>query len=235
MNSSTDIISVIPSHIGIIPDGNRRWARERGLPTLLGHREGAEQANRLILHANERGIKALSMWGFSTENWKRSEEEVGYLMNLIFEFVAGQWEKLARKNIKFQFSGDLTTLPDKLQKLLADVHEKAKNNTGLVFNMCLSYGGRDELLRAMKTLLERSIKPAEVTEKLVGSVLDTHGLPDIDLIIRSSGEQRLSGFFPWQSVYAELYFSPLLFPDFTTQKFDEALDWYAQRQRRFGK
>lgn len=225
----------LPAHVAIIPDGNRRWAKLRGIPTLMGHKAGAELSTLLVEEAQRLGIKALSIWGFSTENWKRTEEEVGYLMQLIEQHVAKSWQRLAKQNIRFHFSGDLQALPESLQKLLQDTYDKAKDNTGLVLNLCISYGGRDELVRAARKMVADGVGVQELTEDKLASYLDTAGLPDIDLVIRTSGEQRLSGLFPWQTVYAELYFTPLFFPDFTVEEFHTALEWFAERKRRFGK
>lgn len=188
-----------------------------------------------VLAAQEYGITALSAWGFSTENNSRTSEEVTGLMQFFAAIIEGSWKKLAAKNIQFRFAGNRALLPKKLLGVMDRVADKSKDNSGLIYTICLGYGGRDELVRTLQKIVRAGVSEDQVTEELVGNYLDTSGIPDVDLIIRTSGEQRLSGFFPWQSVYSELYFPTLFFPDFTSEEFDKALEWYGGRNRRFGK
>lgn len=227
--------SPTPVHIGIIPDGNRRWARSRGLPTLIGHKTGFDLTESLAQAAIEAGVKYLTIWGFSTENWNRSEEEVNYLMGLYESYAKTKWRKLADKGARFCAWGDLGRLPKSLQEALTETQESTKDNTTLVFNVCLSYGGRDDIVRGVRKVLADGLEPEQLTIEKFNDYLDLAGQPPLDLIIRTSGEQRLSGFLPWQGVYSELYFTPVHFPDFTPDRFAEALEWYADRERRFGK
>ena len=224
-----------PRHIAIIPDGNRRWAENRGLPTLLGHKTGFDAALRLFETALELGIEVVTIWGFSTENWQRSKTEVVYLMKLYEQYAKRQWRKLGDQGVQVRLAGELERLPRSLQQTLATTVERTKMNTRLVLNICLSYGGRNELVRAIKKIVALAPTPETVTEALVEQSLDTVGLPDVDLVIRTSGEQRTSGYLPWQAAYAELYFTPVLFPDFSPDELKKAVTWYNERQRRFGK
>jgi undecaprenyl diphosphate synthase len=224
-----------PRHIAIIPDGNRRWAKKRGLPTLAGHKTGFDTAIRLFETALELGIEVVTIWGFSTENWQRSTDEVGYLMKLYEEYAKKQWRKLGDQGVQVRLAGEIERLPQSLQKVLEETVERTKNNSRLILNICLSYGGRNELLRAVQKLVALSPAPEQITEEMITNSLDTAGLPDVDLVIRTSGEQRTSGYLPWQAAYAELYFTPVLFPDFTSAELAKAVIWFGERRRRFGK
>ena len=224
----------IPNHVAIIPDGNRRWAKERGLPTFAGHKAGADRIREISKHAKGIGISTLTFWALSTENWvKRPGDEVKYLIALISDLVR-ELNKDAEKNeTRFIHLGRKDRLPKSLINLVRETEEKTQNYSKHHLNIGLDYGGRDEILRAVGKA--RKIDE-EITEELFSSLLDTAGQPhpNPDLIIRTSGEQRLSGLMPWQSDYAELYFEKAYLPDFTTEKFDEALADYASRKRRFG-
>lgn len=226
-------MDTIPTHIAIIPDGNRRWAKANGLSTFRGHRAGFDRSYELVRAAGNKGVKIVTFWGFSTENWKRSPIEVAYLLKLFASFTR-KWIKEAKKEgVQLRFIGNLTKFPPDLRKLFRLAIEDTKHNSKIIVNIALNYGGRDEIKRAIKKLLNRGQQT--VTDKDVEQALDTQGLDDPDLIIRTSGEQRLSGFMPWQTVYSELYFAQVHFPDFSTKELDKALSWYANRQRRFGK
>ena len=227
--------SVLPHHVGIIPDGNRRWAKEHGLPSFVGHQKGLEQQKALITASLALGIEMVTLWGFSTENWKRSEQEVSFLMKIFEQLALDESEGLNRRGIRIRVFGNIDQLPKSLQRILTRVIEKTQTNTKLSVNYCLSYGGRDEILRAIKRIVTEKKRPEDITEEVFASYLDSAGLPDPDLVIRTSGEQRLSGFMPWQTVYSELYFAPLHFPDFSPEEFQKAIDWYGDRKRRFGK
>jgi undecaprenyl diphosphate synthase len=219
--------STIPIHIAIIMDGNRRWAREHKLPILEGHRRVANVVlERLVEHAAARGIKYITFWAFSTENWNRAQDEVKGIMQILAQGVGHFGKRMEQKGVKLQMIGDLSRLDPKLQKSIARVVENTKENKRITLIIALNYGGRDEIRRAV-----RKAKNKNDFEKY----LDTAGIPDPDLVIRTGGEQRLSGFLPWQAVYSELYFPPWYMPDFTPLHLDEAIEEFARRQRRFGK
>jgi len=226
---------VLPQHIGIMIDGNRRWAKEKGLPPFLGHRQGIKRVVKIINYALKKHIRVLTLYGFSTENWKRSPEEVNYLMDLFTSFARKYASEFAQKGIRFRHLRDITRLPLPLRKEIRRAQQISKNNKKMILNIALNYGGRDEIVRAVRKIIKKGIKPEEVTEKLLFDHLDTKGLPDIDFIIRTSGEQRLSNFLPLQSTYAELYFPRIYWPDFDEKQFDLALEEFRKRNRRFGR
>ncbi|MDQ3098383.1 MAG: polyprenyl diphosphate synthase [bacterium] len=224
----------IPNHIAIIPDGNRRWAKERGLPTLEGHKKGAEAFVELAKASRKKGIHTLTGWAFSTENWERDITEVRYLMDLFKALIIPN-EKLAHEdNVRIRMLGRRDRLPADLLKEIQRVEYDTKDYTTYDLNICLDYGGQNEIIRAMNKLLEEGKKT--ITEKEFEQYLDTSGqtYPNPDLLIRTSGEQRTSGLMPYQMVYAELYFEPEPMPEFNEEKLDKALEAYANRDRRFG-
>lgn len=223
-----------PTHVGIILDGNRRWAKARKLDPWEGHKVGIETLDRTIRHAIERGIKYVTVYGFSTENWKRSPAEVQFLMEFFETTIRERSEEWRQQGVRLRHLGQLDRLPASLATLIAERVAESATASTLTFGLCLSYGGRDEIVRAVRRLVDRGVSAAEVTEEAIAGALDSTGSPDPDLIIRTSGEQRLSGFLTWQSVYSELYFTPTPWPDFDEAAFDEALLWYAERQRRYG-
>jgi len=226
----------IPYHVGIIMDGNRRWAKDRGLPTLEGHRRGYDKVKKVGKWCKQRGVKVLTLWAFSTENWKRSKEEVDYLMNLLgFALSDGEVNELDKDGIKLQVIGQKERLSEKLQGLIEKAEEKTKDNKEGILNLAISYGGRADVLEAVRKMVEKGIPPQEISEEMIDQNLWTAGLPDCDLIVRTSGELRTSGFLIWQAAYAELYFCKNHWPDFSEKDLDEALADYARRQRRFGK
>jgi len=223
-------------HIAIIMDGNRRWAKERHLPTLIGHAKGYERIEKIVAHADKLGIKYITFWAFSTENWKRNKEEVAYLLNLFRKVLKGNMlKKMLQNNGKLQVLGDVTAFPDDIQKEINRVLQDSKHNTGITINIALNYGGRMEIINAVKNIISNKIKRTDITESVISQYLYTNSLPDPDLIIRTGGEQRLSGYLPWQSIYSELYFTDEYWPDFGEESFDKALQEYAHRERRFGK
>lgn len=225
--------SVTPDHVAIILDGNRRWAKRRGLSAMKGHYYGLYKALwPVVLDAPRQGIKNLTVWGFSTENWKRSPQEIDFLFKLFERGIRNRVNELNHAGIRIRVVGQIDRFPEPLQKIIAESVERTKDNTGLTFTMALSYGGRTELVSAAKKLSGK--KPHEVTERSFASALYDPDLPDVDLIIRTSGEHRLSGFMPWQGSYAELYFTDTLWPDFRPADLAAALKDFAQRQRRFG-
>ncbi|MCD6356471.1 MAG: di-trans,poly-cis-decaprenylcistransferase [Anaerolineaceae bacterium] len=225
----------LPKHIGIIVDGNRRWAKEKRLPTFIGHKKGAERIEEIVKYAQELGIKIITIYAFSTENWKRAEEETSYLMKLFETYAKNKMEEANDLGIQIRILGDFQGLPDSLRETLTKLVALTRNNAKMIVNLALNYGGRDELVRTFRKLLLANVTALELTEELINNNLDTAGLPDPDLVIRTSGEQRLSNFLPWQATYAELYFPKILWPDFNKNQLDIALREYQQRQRRMGK
>lgn len=229
---------LLPQHIAIIMDGNRRWAREKGLDYRLGHKEGAENLKRIAKYANEIGIKYLTVYAFSTENWKRTKEEVGALMILLQKYLEEFLSSNDFNNIKINVLGDTSKLGEGLQKSITKILHETENNTGLVLNIAFNYGGRDEIVKAVKNIVnqvkENKIDVEDINEKMISDNLYTAGQPDPDLVIRTSGELRLSNFLPWQVVYSELLFVDKNWPDFTEQDLDEAIIEYQKRTRKFG-
>ncbi|PIQ06343.1 MAG: di-trans,poly-cis-decaprenylcistransferase [Candidatus Nealsonbacteria bacterium CG18_big_fil_WC_8_21_14_2_50_37_10] len=223
----------IPHHLGIIIDGNRRWAKERGLPALEGHRRGLERLKELIDWSKERGIKVLTLFVFSTENWKRSKVEVNYLIRLFGQALSKKnIQKIHQEGIKIRVIGQRERLPGSLQKTIKDVEELTKSNKGMVLNFALSYGGRAEIVEAIKNVIKKKIPLEKITEDMISQNLWTS---DVDLIIRTGKEQRISNFLIWQAAYSELYFCPKYWPEFSEKDLDRALQQYACCQRRFGK
>lgn len=232
--------SRIPQHIGIIMDGNRRWAKKRGLKILLGHRRAADQViEPIIEHAGNLGIKYLTFWCFSTENWRRDSKEVAGLFEIFRHVIKNKLPRMMQKGARIKVIGDISNFPKDIIDGMENAVKETENNTKITVNYALGYGGRDEILRAINKIVTgkqgTSNKSKIITEDDVERSLDTMGQPDPDLIIRTGGEQRLSGFLTWQAVYAELYFTEILFPDFRVADFDKAIEEYAKRQRRFGR
>lgn len=225
----------VPEHIGIIIDGNRRWAKERGLPTLKGHEEGAESLHRIIRKAQAMGIKQLTIYVFSTENWKRTKKEIAYLFRLMLRFLVKEKVEILRNNIQFRTIGDLGRLPTNLRRALQDLVRVSKRNNKFILNMAIDYGGRSEIVRAVKKMVKKGVSAAQITEEELAKNLDTAGLKDPDMIIRTGGAQRLSNFLLWQSSYSELYFTERYWPEFREKDFEEAVHEFQSRQRRFGK
>jgi len=241
--------SAIPTHIAIIMDGNRRWAREHHLPELMGHKRVTDDIlEPLIEHGAKLGVNYMTFWAWSTENWKRKQEEVEGIMNLFREVVKRRWKRLAENGVRIRLIGDIFRFPQDLQESLNKVVEETKNNTKITAIFALNYGGRDEIIRAINKMFpssvfrpptssrynEKSEVRSQITEQIFSSHLDTADIPDPELIIRTGGEQRLSGFLLWQSEYSELYFPQFYMPDFTSEKLDEAIEEYQKRKRRFG-
>ena len=220
-------------HIAIIMDGNGRWAKERGKIRSFGHKEGLKSTKRLIQYASDRGLKYITLYAFSTENWKRSQEEVSYLMNLIHLHLRREMKFYIKNRIRVRFIGDLSRLSPSLREEMLSVERDTSEFDGLTVFLAINYGGRDELRRAFQKQID-SGKKEPVTESDIEACLDTAGVPDPDLIIRTAGEQRLSNFLMWQSAYSEFWYSPKLWPDFGPKDFDEAVAAYFNRDRRFG-
>jgi undecaprenyl diphosphate synthase len=223
---------IIPQHVAIIMDGNRRWAKERGLPTIEGHRKVADEIlEPLIEHAANRGVKYITLWAWSTENWNRSNNEVSAIMKLFKHIIQNRWGRLHEKGVKIKVIGDISKFSPDIKDALTKVIEQTKNNTRITAIFALNYGGRDEMIRAIKKI-KNSI---EMTVEIFSNKLDTAGIPDPELIIRTGGEQRLSGFLLWQSEYSELAFPTWYMPEFTPEKLDGLIEEFNSRQRRFGK
>lgn len=233
----------LPKHVAIIVDGNRRWARKRGLPELAGHKRVTNDIiEPLIYRCIDLGIPYITFWCFSTENWKRGKRFANALFGLLREGFKRNIEKYNKAGMRLNTIGDLSKLPKDLVKVIEEWREESKKNKKIAVTMALNYGGRDEIVRAANRLLDRKDRPFRkkgrsflVTEEEFEKYLDTRGMPDVDLIIRTGGAKRMSGFLPWQSVYAEYYSTKVLMPDFTVKEFNRALEDYSRRQRRFGK
>lgn len=226
---------VIPKHIVLFPDGNRRWAREKGVQSLEGHKKGYENLLDFAEWCKNKGVKILTAFGFSTENWNRAPEEVAYLMKLLEDCLIENLEKYTKDDVRVRVIGQRERLPKSLQRAAMTVEEKTINNSSLFLNLAISYGGRWDIVNATKKIIEDKIPPEKIDEQLFESYLSTAGLPAPDFIIRAGGEKRMSNFVLWQGAYSELYFSPKMWPEFTEQDLDEALAEYDRRQRRFGK
>lgn len=223
-----------PEHVGIIMDGNRRWARSRGLPAIFGHREGVKAVERTLIAAKELGIPCVSLYAFSTENWKRPESEVLGLMGLLKYYIKLKLEELNRENARLRFAGDLSALSGDIREILADAEEKTRNNDAMQLVVCLNYGGRQEILDALNKIIAEGVHKT-VTEELFRSYLYLPDLPDPDLLIRTSGELRMSNFWLWQGSYSEYYFTDKYWPDFGRQDLEMAVADYNRRERRYGK
>jgi undecaprenyl diphosphate synthase len=221
-------------HVAIIMDGNGRWAKLRGLPRMEGHRNGVKRVDEIIDAALEVKLDAITFYTFSMENWQRPPAEVNALMRLLAHYVRNEMHRLHKKNVVFRAVGDLSRLPANVLKLLNEFEELTKQNTGLIVSCALSYGGRSEIVNAIRNIIRQGIPPEDIDENVVASNLYTVGIPDPDLIIRTSGELRLSNFLLWQSAYTEFYFTDILWPDFGRDEFIAALREYQERERRFG-
>ena len=222
-------------HIAIIMDGNRRWAKQKGLDPVKGHEHAAINAiEPLIEHCAKLKIPYVTFWAFSTENWKRDEEELSGLFN-VFRFALGSLAlKFIQKGAKLKILGDINRFPEDIAKKCLEMMSKSSTNHKITVTFALNYGGRDEIVRAVKKIIEKGMSENEITEQVISDHLDTAGIPDPDIIIRTGGDQRTSGYLPWQSVYSELYFTKTLFPDFTPDQLDQALTDFMGRDRRFG-
>ncbi|MCI8470315.1 MAG: isoprenyl transferase [Clostridia bacterium] len=228
----------MPKHIGIIMDGNRRWAKEKGKPVSYGHKEGAKTLEKIVRYANKIGLDYITVYAFSTENWKRAEEEVKSLMILLQNYLDDYAKRADTENIRVKILGDISLLSSGMQKSIQNCMERTKNNTGVTFNIALNYGGRDELIKATRKIAElaknNEIQLEDISEETIQDNLYTKGQPDLDLLIRTSGEKRLSGFLPWQSTYAEILFIDKNWPDFEEKDLEEAIIEYQKRTRKFG-
>ncbi len=228
----------VPCHVAIIMDGNRRWAEARGLPVFEGHRQGVEAVRRAVKAARSIGVQFLSLYSFSTENWTRPENEVNHLMNLLRFFIRSDLNKLHKENVKIRIIGDRQYLDADIVELFALAESKTAANTGLTLIVAFNYGSRQEIVRAVRLLAEKlaegALQQDDITVDALGAMLDTSGIPDPDLLIRTSGEQRLSNFLLWQLAYAEFIFLPILWPEFQSEHFVAAVEEFNQRERRYG-
>lgn len=228
----------LPTHIAIIMDGNGRWAKKRNLPRFMGHREGAKSVRAITEACAELGIKYLTLYAFSTENWKRSAKEVGFLMSLLEDYLGKELATMQKNNVRFRVIGDIAALPEEVRGKIAENEKATARNTGLTLVLALNYGSKDELTRACRSIAADAkrgkLNPAKITQKTITERLYTKGMPDPDLLIRTSGELRVSNFLLWQLAYAEFYITPVLWPDFRKPGLLKALREYAKRERRYG-
>lgn len=228
----------VPQHVAIILDGNGRWAKKKHLPRNMGHAQGSKTVERIIEDAYDLGIKYLTVYAFSTENWKRPKDEVDALMKLLRDYLKNCIKRANKNNMKVRVIGDVSRLDEDLQKRIAELKEASKDNTGINFTIALNYGSRDEMVRAMKHMADDlqsgKLQKEDITEEFFNSYLDTKELPDPDLLIRTSGELRLSNFLLWQLAYTEFYFTPVPWPDFKKDELLKAIGKYNERDRRYG-
>ena len=221
----------IPVHVGIIMDGNGRWAQKRGLPRTSGHKEGLETAKKIVSTAVEIGIKYITLYTFSTENWKRTQEEVGFLMGLITKHLSAEYEFYKKNGIKIQHIGNIDGLPQEVKSEMKKAEQETKDFTKMTVVLAINYGGRDELVRAFNKIKNNNL---DITEENISKSMDVDNLPDVDLVIRTGGEKRLSNFLLWHSAYAEFVFNDILWPDYSADKFIEDIKDFQSRSRRFG-
>ena len=233
-SSTVNKIVRVPKHVAIIMDGNGRWAQQRGLDRLEGHRAGVENLRSVIECLNEYQIKYVTLYTFSTENWKRPEDEISGLLHLLEEIIDEETVELHKRGVRLRHLGRLDGLTPRLERAVIRAIELTKNNTGMTLSVAFNYGGRAEILDAVRHLIAEGIPPQKIDEKLFNSYLYTAGLPDVDLVIRTGGELRVSNFLMWQAAYSEYYFTEVLWPDFDKKEVEKALLSYSQRQRRFG-
>ncbi|HAJ05982.1 MAG TPA: isoprenyl transferase [Chloroflexi bacterium] len=233
-SESTDSIQMIPNHVAIIMDGNGRWAQKRGLPRLAGHRAGTENLRKIIEECINLDIKHLTIYAFSTENWHRPIEEVSGLMGLLENMLDKELESLDKNGVSIRHLGHSFGIHERLMNKIVDAVNTTRNNSTLVLNVAFNYGGRHELVRAVQNIIDDELSSQEVDEELISNYLDTSGQPDPDLVIRTSGEYRISNFLVWQSAYAEWYFTTKLWPDFNEEELYRALVFFSGRERRFG-
>lgn len=232
---SEPVFDPLPEHVAIIMDGNRRWARERGLPEAEGHSAGVEAVRRILSHAVRRGVRMLSLYAFSRENWARSDDEVAWLLSLLESAIRSETPELIAKGVEVRLLGRLDELPSVTRASILDSIEATNGGDRLGLNIAFNYAGRTEIVDAVRAIVRSGVAADEVDEDLVAAHLYTAGMPDPDLVIRTGGEQRLSNFLIWQTAYAEFFSSPILWPDFGPEALDDALSEYARRSRRFGR
>ncbi len=223
----------LPTHIAIVPDGNRRWAKEHGAPALEGHRRGAEAMHTVVDYLIGR-VQYLTVWGFSTDNWQRADSEVNNLFHLLAAWIEKDTPWLNSRGVRLRHIGRFQELPQDLQLAINKAMEVTSDNTGMTFTLAFNYSGRAEILDAVRRLIDAGVPPWEIDEKFFSRYLHTDGMPDVDLVIRTAGEFRLSNFLLWQTAYSEFFFTPVLWPAFDTKELEKALESYSERRRRFG-
>lgn len=238
MQNLTLSSEVLPKHIAVIMDGNGRWAKEKGKPRVFGHKNGVKSVRRTISTAAQLGIQAITLFAFSSENWRRPQDEVGVLMELFFSVLTTEVKKLHRNNLRLRVIGDLSRFSKRLQDKISAAESLTENNTGMVVNIAANYGGKWDITNAVRRLAEDvtngEVTASDITEQSIEQYLTMSDLPDVDLLIRTSGECRISNFMLWQLAYAELYFTPTYWPDFNEDSLVEAITWFVNRERRFG-
>ena len=227
-------LEAVPAHVGIIMDGNGRWANRRGLPRLAGHHAGTENVRRITIACDNAGVSALTLYAFSTENWRRPADEVFGLMRLLVQRIDAEARELHRNNVQIRHIGSMDGIQPRLAQRIRAAVELTRRNTGLVLNVAFNYGGRQEIVHAVQRALAQGTAPEDLTEELIDQHLDTAGLPDLDLVIRTGGEMRLSNFLLWQAAYAEYYSTPVCWPDFGREELYQAFAEFGRRTRRFG-
>ncbi len=229
----------VPRHLAIILDGNGRWAKKKGMPRNYGHAQGSKNVEDMCEIVYNRGIEYFTVYAFSTENWSRPDDEVAALMKLLRDYMKNCIKRANKNNMKVRVIGDKTALAEDLRESIARLEEATKDNTGLKFTIAINYGSRDEITRAVRKIGEKihagELDPQEITEEMIAAELDTEGMPDPDLMIRTSGEQRISNFLLWQLAYTEFYFTPVYWPDFDKDELEKAIEAYGNRDRRYGK
>ncbi len=224
----------LPEHIAIIMDGNGRWAKKRNRPRLFGHHAGMKTLRKIVRKSSEMGIKILTVYAFSTENWRRSREEVDGLMAIAVDYFNKEIDELKANNVKVRVIGDLSALNQRVLKASNNAMDSTKDNTGLIFNVALNYGSRAEIIKAVKALVDQGLKADEISEEALSQHLYTAGMKDPDMIVRTSGEERISNFMLWQAAYSEFFFIDTLWPDFDEQAYIDLIETYKQRNRRYG-
>lgn len=239
MTTKTNIKNIVEStnlqHIAIIMDGNRRWAKEKLLPSAIGHQKGVESLKATMRRFDDYGIKYMTVYAFSTENWNRKAEEVEFLMGLLAKTLSGELDEMHNENVKIKFLGNLSELNENIIKIVNNAEEKTKDNTGVNLNIAFNYGSRDEIVNAVKNIAKTGISPDEITEELISKNLYTKDIPDPDLLIRTGGEKRISNYLLWQLAYSEIYVTKAYWPDFNDDELVKAILEFQHRNRRFGK
>ncbi|PFG55576.1 undecaprenyl pyrophosphate synthetase [Vibrio sp. ES.051] len=238
MQNSQAFSDSLPKHIAIIMDGNGRWAKSKGKPRVFGHKKGVNAVRKTVAAASKLGIKAMTLFAFSSENWRRPEEEVGLLMELFISVLSSEVKKLHKNNLRLRVIGDTSRFSERLQKKIVDAEKLTAANTGMVINIAANYGGKWDITEAAKTLAQKArngeIRVEDINEQLITKYLTMADLPEVDLLIRTSGECRISNFMLWQMAYAEMYFTPEYWPEFDEDSLVEAVTWFINRERRFG-
>ena len=233
--SAFGLTGELPKHVGIIMDGNGRWAKKRFMPRSFGHRAGIESLHNVVRECIRLDLTALSVYAFSTENWKRPQQEISTLFSLLIEFIVKEIDELDANGVRIIAMGDLSQLPDRIRICTENAMERTCGNKGLTFCLCLNYGSRTEIVRAVKSIVSSGVDASEITEQMISDNLYSHGLPELDLVIRTAGEQRLSNFMLWQAAYAEFVFTDILWPDYKPEDLRDNLITFMKRTRRFGK